>query len=361
MEDLNSESLIDLEDGRVIAPAGSPEALAENALVVIGQTADDKEAQKAAEELEGYSVTLQTTVDGLTRQHEMEDVVNTLMASETISRTDAVQLVKCFEGLTDVVGQPETFTAVPSRTNLEPTKRYVRKAVYDEETALNEQLQQFIDVALEPVQQQLLMLEERHLPTCLEGLEMLHHQAEDLFEELEEGKLFLLYNANKELIDTRLMAFVSLFNQMFTVENSEYFAEVVRGLVRALSDPSVKLLLKSASNPRVSMPPSEFTSPEYEVENLSLMKYLPYFTHKLIANYLTHQTVMLQERCQALHDDKTRVVEKTRDQRRALAIEAQNLCRDATNLYRLVLPVKTLVYWTKHTFDLFEKLADSSR
>jgi hypothetical protein len=96
-----------------------------DALMVSDPTAvvhEDLEAELRS--LDGMEVEIQTTVDGVTRLHDLKEVSDLVLTQESISLSDAEQVDMKIGGLFESVTRKE-FTEVPTRANLAEVRAYV--------------------------------------------------------------------------------------------------------------------------------------------------------------------------------------------------------------------------------------------
>jgi hypothetical protein len=134
---LNDEALGELqEDASYLTEPQDKSTPTDGALVIVTQDADEKYADAAVAALDNFDVTLQTTEEGVTRVHKLDEISNTILAAETIDQSDAEQIAQNLEGFEGNVGQTSEFTQVPTKTLLKPTQQYVQRVAVEEKDDL---------------------------------------------------------------------------------------------------------------------------------------------------------------------------------------------------------------------------------
>ena len=249
---LNDDALADLskEDGFVTTPE---EAVAEEKpplLVNVVDKDNNKNTEEAAELLSNYDVTLKTAEDGLTRLHSMDEVVDTVMASESISRSDAFRLVKVFESFAETVGSPSEFTETPSQTNYKATQRFVVSEVSKEREAALATVEKFVNTELAQAQLLLKGLAEMLLPDLFATLDRLRTDALCDLNKAALSKAFLCYDKDKTLVDLRQRSFNCWadYDESTTCPKHMPSTELMRQMQQVIAQDDFRRLLHNAES-----------------------------------------------------------------------------------------------------------------
>lgn len=197
-ESLNELATTDLDDPR-IPPEANDVTDAPSAVVVAGGTPsiENEEAVAAAiQQLEGYNTAVATADEGVMKVRDMNEVISTILAAETISRSDARNLRDIFGEKFDHRFSVEEYTELPSGVNLRQTKRFLEKRMEETEEIEKTKLKAFEE--LSPLLPEIFKQVEYLLDKakgCTEGLE---EEACEELEEMNEREHRFVYNLVKK-------------------------------------------------------------------------------------------------------------------------------------------------------------------
>ena len=126
---LNDEALNELhDDGEYLTHAeGQVVSLGDATVITDDETGllPPKNIDEAVEKLSDYDVKIQTNVDKVVKLHDLQDVADTVLASESIGQSDAKEIERTYGGLYDNVATRQEYSEVPTKVNLAPTQDYV--------------------------------------------------------------------------------------------------------------------------------------------------------------------------------------------------------------------------------------------
>jgi hypothetical protein len=204
---LNDEAVEDLDVDVVKEPGEEPgENPAQSTIEVIvspNSTGETSEERAAISDLDENHVLLQTVEKGVTRVHDMEDVVTTVLSEESISRTTARTLAACFEDFTEAVAKPIEFTERPTATNLKVTQAFIKTRYTEEKEKLVDSFSKYLHSTLGSIKCVVGEIENKLLPEALVTLEALRVQALADLASVPLSKAFYIYNKEKALTDLR--------------------------------------------------------------------------------------------------------------------------------------------------------------
>lgn len=349
---LNDDAVDDLGDGRTVALPGTPDADKPDALVIINQNADAEDTEQAVRELDQYHATLQTVVDGVTRLHDMDEVTDMVLSSESIGQRDVMRLMKHYPMLSVHVAETAAYTETPSRTNLAATQRYVEREHTAQKLSLTEQFKIFASENLAKIQHRLDRMMEHHLPELQHRAMRLSEQAVADQSVARDSRRFLRYAENgKTLLDLRLQPLSVLASMKEALPGFPSLG--AQALDRILRSDEVSKLVAACMDPR---------SPQTELllRQSSDDHYSPQYLHvvgfhaaNLLAPYLENTLVTLQ----AEHAEAMKTIEGWPDQLDQqlyeVCMETQTLLRKVLALHAMATGAYGFLHWSEVVMDGF--------
>lgn len=221
------------EDVTVLVSPDSS-AVSDKALEALGGLEENQDALKVATE-------------GIKRLCEMEDTLSDVLSSETIDRGQAVTLCAAFEDFATEVANPAEFSQVPTRTNVDQTKSYLRKKIEDERGAVVNSFSQYVNSCRLSIETMAAEIEGRLYPDVMERLERLHLQALSDLPVAAKSKNLLVYTKEPKLVDIRLVSIPNypLYEEvsregahllpsknLCSAMRSQFGKDIIRGLIK---------------------------------------------------------------------------------------------------------------------------------
>ena len=171
----------------------------------------DAEYHDLVTKLDQSKVVLTSIEDNVKRVFDMQDVADVVLAQESICFEDIVNVATVFPEVYDEVSPKETYTAAPTKTNLEETANYVSSKLEEEKLSLVASQKAYILETLTDASQVYAWLSERAIPEVLERLETIRTLALKELPLVINSNSFLMYQEEKsaemktlpELIDLR--------------------------------------------------------------------------------------------------------------------------------------------------------------
>lgn len=204
---LNDDAVKDLESEIVKTPGSEPGENPKEGVISVEvsdeATDETPEAREALNHLEENEVLLQTTHEGVKRVHQMEEVVETVLAEESISRSRAKAIALVFEEFSQAVAKPIEFTEVPTATNLKETRAFVTTKLASEKEKLALNFTDYLKSTQSSIKCIVGEVKERLLPETLAILDTLRQEALEDLSKAATSKAFYLYRSNNEMVDLR--------------------------------------------------------------------------------------------------------------------------------------------------------------
>lgn len=194
---LNNDSLGTLEEETAYLtdkelPAPS---IGEATVVVDGAptTLPDDKVATAVQILSTHDVDIKVLTDELESVQKFDDVASVVLAQETISQQEAVEIVKLQPEFAEKVGAPAEFTAAPSSVNLNQTKVFLKKDLEEKTVSVLERHQKYFKDTFIQANGILDALSATLVPETIDDLEELRYQASDDLKLVAVTNKFLLY------------------------------------------------------------------------------------------------------------------------------------------------------------------------
>lgn len=130
-------------DGFIKTPDASNED-SPNAVVIVENKAPLNDPSELVAQLDQYDVTLQTTEDGLTKLHDLEDIEKLVLSTETISQSLAQDVANALPSLEEEVAPVALYTNAPTKTNLAATQNFVKRETAALASSTAQQVAEFI-------------------------------------------------------------------------------------------------------------------------------------------------------------------------------------------------------------------------
>lgn len=139
---LNDEALNDLSS---VSTDGSDGGLV---VEVEPHQTEVNHADAISKELEGYDATLTAVENGIEDHFKLHDVIDTVLAAESISQVDAERIAAVAPEFIEQVGAVQEFTQRPSRTHLTQTQQWVNNRLLASDEAAKAALKKFVTTDL---------------------------------------------------------------------------------------------------------------------------------------------------------------------------------------------------------------------
>lgn len=246
--DLNEDATLDLDSAPdyLVLP-GDPDATpkeGEGVRVVIGQAAEKGDAVDLLRAVEEHKVELETEEDEISKVHDLDEVVETVLGLETIDQTTAQSVASHLPELEEHVGPLASYTDYATRTNLEQTKRYVKSELSARQAALEERLQKSVKRGTDIVsisEQVLTKLFDR----AVKVVEETQCQAIGDMEEVTRSKAFY-FASEGGMYDIRKRSFTCFENTLPAPFNDPKFLSSIKMISGIINDASFKPLLRAS-------------------------------------------------------------------------------------------------------------------
>lgn len=136
-DNINQMAVSDLLDDNRVPPEDIPNQTQGQAVVVAGEEApaieNEAEVAAAISQLENYQTAIATNEDGVTKVRDMNEIVSSILASESVSRADAEQIRKAYPEDFDSEFHLNEFTEVPTRVGFESIRKFVERSIGQQE------------------------------------------------------------------------------------------------------------------------------------------------------------------------------------------------------------------------------------
>lgn len=136
-DNINQMAVSDLLDDNRVPPEDIPNQTQGQAVVVAGEEApaieNEAEIAAAISQLENYQTAIATNEDGVTKVRDMNEIVSSILASESVSRADAEQIRKAYPEDFDSEFHLNEFTEVPTRVGFESIRKFVERSIGQQE------------------------------------------------------------------------------------------------------------------------------------------------------------------------------------------------------------------------------------
>lgn len=354
---LNADALDELDQETTFVKEPEIDDHIKDRAIVKVEQPDDDAAIKSMIVLQDYDTTLQTTENGVSRLHSLDEITETVLASETINQSTAEELSRVFESFSETVAPSNEFTQVPTRTHLKATQNFVQSEIQKEQQEVLNSFVQFINTEAKEAQALLNCISDERYPQVAEQLEELNHQAILDLKEASQSRNFLLYNRKNELVDFRLRTIHGGIGYEDFENIPEAFpAEtLIRGLFRSFNDLEFRDLHATAyAFNRLNQ---EELMKDYQKDrdvyvDFNYLSLLSYFAENRIGIYLqaTHEEVMaIQEEIYPKLDLilKEGNVEEKLVQIEELLPRVRSYLRGLTRFYRHLNVTRQFAHYSK--------------
>lgn len=157
---------------------------------------DEDEIEAVVKHLENYQVEIAAVSDKQKRLHDLKEVSNLVLASETISQSDVIALnhhVQQAEGLEEAPLNPVMFTQTPTRTGLTDVRMYILGLFKEADATSKELLERHLETELPHLEKIYVELVDSVVPELLVMFDELAYEAQDLQTKLSLSKVFYVY------------------------------------------------------------------------------------------------------------------------------------------------------------------------
>lgn len=355
---LNADALDELDkETTFVKEPEIDDHIKDKAIIKVEQPEDGDVAVKSMIVLQDYDTSLQTTENGISRLHSLDEITETVLSSETINQSTAEELSRVFESFSETVAPSNEFTQVPTRTHLKATQNFVQSEIQKEQQEVLNSFIQFINTEANEAQALLNCITDERYPQVAEQLEELNHQAILDLKEASQSRNFLLYNRKNELVDFRLRT----IHDGIGYEDFENIPEafpvetLIRGLFRSFNDLEFRDLHATAyAFNRLNQ---EELMKDYQKDrdvyvDFNYLSLLSYFAENRIGIYLqaTHEEVMaIQEEIYPKLDLilKEGNVEEKLVQIEELLPRVRSYLRGLTRFYRHLNAARQFAHYSK--------------
>ena len=246
---LNADALDELDqEASFIKEPEIDDQIKDRAIVKVEPAEDDEAMVKSMIVLQDYDTTLQTTEDGISRLHSLDEITDTVLSSETISQSTAEELNRVFESFSEVVAPSNEFTQVPTKTHLKASQNFVQSEYQKEQQEVLNTFIQFINTEAKEAQLLLNCIVDERYPQTAELLEQLNHEALLDLQRASQSRNFLLYNTRNELVDFRVRMIHSGLDYSEFDNIPEAFPKkaIIKGLFDSFNSVEFRDLYRSA-------------------------------------------------------------------------------------------------------------------
>lgn len=162
----SGEPVLDNPEGNTLAVIAEPSGS--------GDKTDDPEA--LVKQMEESQTEIATTVNNITRVHDLDEVAQQVLAQESISQSDVEKVDKAFGGFIGEQANLNEFTEAPSRVGLTQVKTFVTSKLEAEKTTTEEQYLAFISSTKDQAAKLLVYL-NGFVPEVVRALDLLQEKA----------------------------------------------------------------------------------------------------------------------------------------------------------------------------------------
>ena len=297
-QSLNTEALSTLkEDASYLTQPNDKSIPTDSALVIVTQDTDEKNMDAIVASLSEYDVSLQTTEEGITRVHKLDDVSDTILAAESIGQADAEYVAQNFTEFTEKVASPNEFTQMPTKTHLAATQQFIKKAVVDEKSDLVSGFLTHVADQLTYLEALRVSIRHCHDNTLACQLEQLRQEAIEDQAKAGVSNAFLVYRKDKQLIDLKTLTLNhGYYNDDFdTVVPFMPPSYVIQTLISTIDDRDFRDLHWETHLSRHVLLPAQ--SSERDVVLMSYLDLLGYLASNRLGQFMEDVMTLIDQEC----------------------------------------------------------------
>lgn len=148
--------------------------------------------------LEDYNTHIRTVEDGIEKTHDLQDVMDTVLANETIGQAGAVEIEDRVGGLAEAVAPVNEYTQAPSSVNYKETKNYVAQKLQSSYDLVSVKHKAYLEATLEQAKELHTKLLEEEIPSLLRELDGARAETSDEIEDTFDISEYLAYTKGEE-------------------------------------------------------------------------------------------------------------------------------------------------------------------
>jgi len=335
-------------------------------------TSDEDEIEVVVKHLEDYQVEIDAVSDKQHRLHDLKEVSNLVLASETISQSVVNQLNHHIQKTVDLEEpplNPSQVTETPTRTGLMDVRTYIRNLFVDASDSTKELLDRSVETELPHLEKLYVELVDAVIPELLIMYDDLAYVGQDLQSKISMSKNFYVYQVNeknepnKELSDLRLMnlgypikAVYDPAGQYQDLQGLSAFQAVFQE--RTLKTALRRICATCKTEPRLSIQMSYLENHE-ETRMFQFNDLMQLITSRVVYHYLESQFQTLKETntCVRTRLDALKTWDTTDDTRMAEAItELSCVVNDLVTLYRVSTLLRQMASAAQGYFAVYKKI-----